>query len=156
MRSSTLATFDDVSTTTETVSPVFRVVELSETHNICGGASAGSMRIEGVGAGAGESDGAGVGGSVGAGAGESDGAGVGGGVSMGGGDSNDGVGAGACVGIIGGTAASVGTTAGVAATRSKQATAKMAARILAKFDARVLVLRPSGNLVEPWLLPHPT
>jgi hypothetical protein len=43
----------------------------------------------------------------------------------------------------------------VAATRSRQATTKMAAGILAKFDARVLVLRRSGNLVEAWLLPHP-
>lgn len=140
MRSSTLATFDEVSTTTENVSPAFGVVELSETHKICGGASGGSMRTDGVGAGVGEGEGSGVAG----------------GVSTGCGDSNDGVGAGAGVGTTGGTAATVGTIGGVAATRSKQATAKMAARILAKFDARVLVLRPSGNLVEPWLLlPHP-
>src|SRR5579863_10050803 len=57
MRTSTLATFDEVSTVTDSVSPAFGVVELRPNQRICGAASGGSIRIVGVGAGDGGCEG---------------------------------------------------------------------------------------------------
>src|ERR1700722_19110687 len=61
MRSSTLATFDEVRTVPLTTSPACGVVELTEVQRICGGASGASIRIVGVATGDGTVDGDGEG-----------------------------------------------------------------------------------------------
>ncbi len=53
MRISTLATFDDVSTIPQTISPARGVVELNAIHRISGGASGDNMSTVGVAAGLG-------------------------------------------------------------------------------------------------------
>lgn len=61
MRSSTLATFDEVRTVPVTTSLACGVVELTETQRICGGASGASIKIVGVAAGDGTVEGDGDG-----------------------------------------------------------------------------------------------
>lgn len=65
MRSSTLATFDDVNTMPETTSPGCGVVELIEYHRICGGSPGASIKTVGVGEGAGDAGTLGTGETVG-------------------------------------------------------------------------------------------